>query len=251
MGDMPRNSDEQTNRSYSFSHMQKGADYANRFLVLPGRSLMWEMEKQVVLRQLPKVGDRGSYLDFAAGTGRLLSLVASQFDRSWALDISGEMLTIAREACPSAVIVNADFRADPAPLSGLSFDLITSFRFFPNAEPDLRQCAMAYIARHLKPGGYAMVNNHRGHWSVPYVTLRLAGLGAKARGMRDAEMMSLALGHGLRLAHRFSLGVVPQTERKAVLPWSAVRAIEMANCRWLATSHLLGYNTIYLFQKLR
>ena len=40
------------------------------------------------------------------------------------------------------------------------FDLVTSFRFFGNAQDELRSSALAAINRHLRPQGYLIINNH-------------------------------------------------------------------------------------------
>lgn len=235
--------------NYSASHMKKGKDYDGRFLALPGRKLMWDLEKQVLTVLIEMVPQKNSYIDFAAGTGRILAEVAPHFNQSYALDISSQMLSIAQERYPIAEFVNADFRQYPDPLKDLQFDLFTAFRFFPNAEPELQENAMSYIGQHLKPDGFLIVNNHRTYGSITYRALRFARRLSKETGFQHSEMLQLAHKYSFKLVKAYSLGVVPQLEHKAILPWWFVGVLEKSNCRFGATSHRFGYNTIYLLKK--
>lgn len=231
---------------YSASHLHKGGDYDGRFSSLPGRRLMWEQEKQL-LHTLVSPLSKANYLDFASGTGRILAHIAPAFQNAFALDISAQMLSVAKEKCPEAQFVQANFRDDPAALRNIRFDLITAFRFFPNAEDALRRDAMGYIARHLADNGRFIVNNHRSYNSLPYRTLRFLGRSAYKRAMHHQEMLQLAEAHSLQLVQCYSLGIVPQTERRAILPWGWVSRIENRNYQSWATRHRLGYNIVYVF----
>jgi SAM-dependent methyltransferase len=244
--------DEQLKKAqgYSTSHMSKGLDYEARFFSLPGRRFMWQQEKMLLsdIMQIVSIRHR-AYLDFAAGTGRILAHLGPYFKTKYAIDISSQMLSIAKEKHPAAQFVNADFRDDPALLHPLMFDLVTAFRFFPNAEEELQYSAINYIVQHLETNGYLIINNHRTHDSITYRILRkLRGTCDKV-GMRHSEVMRLASGQPLRLVKSYSLGIMPQTEYRAVLPWRLIRILEKANFYFGADKHYLGYNTIYLFQK--
>lgn len=234
---------------YSSSHLHKGADYDARFSLYPGRKLMWELEKQLLAHWFGQISKRDSFLDFAAGTGRILELAAPLFREAIALDISAKMLGVAQGKVPDAKFVCADFRAAPPLLQNKQFDVITAFRFFPNAEPELRHAAMCYLDEHVRPGGVLILNNHETFDSLSYRLMRGLKRGAYSAGMYHAEIVRLVEQTTLRLVEFHSFGVVPQTERKAVLPWWLTRRIEAFNSRFAASRHLLGYNTIYLFQK--
>jgi SAM-dependent methyltransferase len=237
-------------KGYSASHLHKGPGYERRFTSLPGRRLMWRQEKSLLtafMKNLPI--KKENYLDFASGTGRILAHVGPHFATTYALDISEQMLSVAQEKFPAARFVTADFRENPVVLQTLKFDLITAFRFFPNAEPELRDGAMSYIAAHLHKDGYLILNNHRTYNSTSYRVLRLIGRLPSGTGMHHREMVQLANKYALQFLESYSLGIVPQTERRAFLPWSLTCILEKANRRLSATRHHLGYNTIYIFQQ--
>lgn len=245
----PSKSDHLTD--YSSSHLHKGKDYHERFSSLPGRKLMWTQEQRLLAALLATLTNKDRYLDFASGTGRILTQVAPAFHQAYALDISPKMLSVAREQYPTAHFINADFRDDPAELADLTFDLITAFRFFPNAEAALRQDAMRYLTAHLKPGGYLIANNHRTHNSLPFRALRLLRHPSYSQGMPHREMKKLAHDASLHLHQTYSFGIVPQTEDRAILPWFLVQFLENINYYLAANKHRLGYNTLYVFVKTR
>ena len=83
------------------------------------------------------------------------------------MDISSSMLDGKEEKLKNSKIIIEDFRKTNS-LSEKKFDLITAFRFFPNAEPVLRQKAMKFISDHIKDKGYIIFNNHKNFWSIPF-----------------------------------------------------------------------------------
>jgi predicted TPR repeat methyltransferase len=172
------------------------------------------------------------HLDFACGTGRILHLLAPKVGSSTGVDISDSMLAVAKEQTPNARLICADLtRSDD--LADEKFDLITSFRLFPNAEPKLRDEAMAQLARHLAPDGFLIFNNHKRCGSL-YFRWRsfLTRIGLKKRKkslhcMSDTEAMELAARHGLKPVSEYHTGVLPILRRKhPLLPKSLMRVIE-------------------------
>jgi predicted TPR repeat methyltransferase len=233
---------------YGESHLAKGEQYHDRFATWAGRALMFECEKAFIAHVVSGRPLR-TYLDFASGTGRLLDVLAPHAEATVALDVSASMLNTARMRHPDVTYVTADFRTGPiVEIGGTRFDLITAFRFFANAEPALRVAAMTFLADRLDAGGVMIVNNHRNFWSLPYVTQRLIGRKHAQYGMTDGEFRALAAGAGLRVVEHASFGVLPQTDRVALLGWRATRTGERANARWLARRHTAGYDVIYVLQ---
>jgi hypothetical protein len=55
------------------------------------------------------------------------------------------------------------------------FDLITSFRFFGNAEPDLRMAALRAITGLLRGGGHLVINSHRNPHGIGSLIQGVAG----------------------------------------------------------------------------
>ena len=102
-----------------------------------------------------------SYLDFACGTGRVIAFMEDRVATSRGIDISPEMLDIARtKVCRSELICTDITRGEPP--EG-SYDLITAFRFFLNAEPELRLRVLKALALRLKNENSRLVFNNHGN----------------------------------------------------------------------------------------
>jgi SAM-dependent methyltransferase len=99
---------------------------------------------------------RSSLLDFACGTGRITRIAAPYFSRVVGVDISKEMLDCARPVGAEEFMLR-DIIAKPLKES---FEVVTAFRFFLNAEPDLRRQALDAIRKHLAPNGRLVCNIH-------------------------------------------------------------------------------------------
>src|SRR5690606_20565394 len=112
---------------------------------------IWEREQRLIDEIVGKhVPRRQTYLDFACGTGRVLAHVEPYFESAVGLDISDTMLAAASSRVKAATLVQGDATTDPAVLHGSRFDFITAFRFFLNAQPALRDDAMAFFASALR-----------------------------------------------------------------------------------------------------
>lgn len=122
---------------------------------------MARRESEIIRRILPILFPSGidRYLDFACGTGRVTSVVAPHANVSYGIDVSESMLSSAREKCDSTQFLLADI-TDSIPDVG-PVDLITAFRFFGNAQDELRRSALSALARLVKPNGLLLINNHR------------------------------------------------------------------------------------------
>ena len=96
-------------------------------------------------------------LDFACGTGRILGSGSAIFDAPTGIDVSDSMLEIARESYPGANIFRHDITREP--FEG-SFDVITAFRFFLNAQPELRSDVLTALRPLLAPSGRLIANVH-------------------------------------------------------------------------------------------
>lgn len=235
---------------YSASHLQKGPKYHAGFERLPGRRMVWRAEQEFLDEFGRREGPFELHVDFAGGTGRIASALEPFCRAQIVLDVSERMLAVARRHLRKARIVCADFRdvgRRLVPPDGA--DLVTAFRFFPNAQPALRDDAMAFIAGILRPRGHLVCNNHRNFWSVPYVGGRLALSRHYTGGMTNKTMVRLAARHGLALVRTYSVGIIPQNERVAALPWKAVERIEKSVSRRWGGRHRAGYDVVFQFRK--
>lgn len=235
--------------NYSLSHINKGLDYDSIFTNRPGTKMIWELE-QIALTNI--FGQRSFYrhLDFAGGTGRISTFTTDRCDEQYILDISENMLTVARERLPDCNIICKGFNDEIPELDEIKFDLITAFRFFPNAEGDLRLQAMQFISNKLSKGGIFVCNNHRNFWSPSYFFSRLTLSGGRT-GMTHKQMLSLAEHSKLKLVETYSMGVIPQTEMKTMLlSWGVTKRIENLIFKISAKRHLMGYDIVYVFEKM-
>ena len=237
-------------QDYSSSHVGRGTDYDESFAEMPLRSLMSTMEESAI-GELARLTEAESVLDFACGTGRIAEIVvrARPGARLVGVDIAESMLAVAKGRVPSGEWLQADVSDLHTVVADGSFDLVTAFRFFPNADPALRAAAVAAVAAAARPGGFVLLNNHRNFWSTSYVTRRLTP-GSDAPGARNADIVGPLLDRGFTVVARRSLGVTPHSDERAYgLPLSWTTRLERFNARFLSSRHSAGTNTIWLLQK--
>ena len=233
---------------YTHSHAGKGVEYQARFTDRPPRALMWQLERELVGNWLNRLQPR-RLLDFACGTGRIAGLAAELTGAEvHGVDVTESMLAVARQEHPAVTYHLADGRDAPRLLGERRFDVATAFRFFANAEPELRASAAAALASLISHGGHLIVNNHRSFWSIPYVGQRLVRRGAQS-GATNREVRDILVGHGFEVVERRSLGVWPQTEQRFLGRPGMVERVERWNLRQSSGWHVAGYNTVWLLRR--
>lgn len=101
-------------------------------------------------------------LDFACGTGRITNeLVSLKLKKVDGVDISNEMLIIAKDRVENVDFYCEDITTNLNENFINKYDLVTSFRFFTNAEQSLRISALKAINKSLKPTGKFILNIHQ------------------------------------------------------------------------------------------
>lgn len=236
--------------SYRESHLGKGQDYHSSFAQLPHRRMLWQLERLALDRIFSDhVRARSpSHLDFACGTGRVLGHFCQRVGASVGVDVSASMLEVARSEVPSARLIQEDLTRSDV-LGEEQFDLVTSFRFFPNAEPSLRSEVMAVLAKHLKSGGVMVFNNHMSQESLRYRIAQARGR-AMGIGMPDREVTELLQEGGLDLLQRVPLAVLPLSDEHMLLPGALAFPLE----RFLSKIPGIGtfaQDMIYVCQRTR
>src|SRR5690554_5494081 len=100
--------------------------------------MIWALEKDAIDRICKRYFPReiGSHLDFACGSGRLIGFLRDRVGSSIGVDVSTDMLEIAKREVGDAKLIHADL-TDCDVLGQEKFQLITAFRFFPNAQEEL------------------------------------------------------------------------------------------------------------------
>jgi SAM-dependent methyltransferase len=176
-------------------------------------------------------------LDFACGTGRVTSVVAGLADEVVGLDISAEMLEVARGKISSADLRQGDILSQPA-IVDCDYDLITAFRFFLNAEPDLRLAIMKTLAERLRDDRSRLVFNiHGNRRSIRHLTLRIrGGRNTWSNEMSVEEVRRLTGLAGLQIESWYGFGILPRFLYRTRMS-SAARRIDHATleARWLSS----------------
>jgi ubiquinone/menaquinone biosynthesis C-methylase UbiE len=97
-------------------------------------------------------------LDFACGTGRIIGHLKDLTDVNVVgCDISTEMISIAKNKYPNVNIHHGDVGEI---FHDETFDMVTAFRFFLNAEDELRIIILKKIHQVLKIDGVLLFNIH-------------------------------------------------------------------------------------------
>jgi len=174
----------------------------------------WEyLEKPLLKSVFAAIPNRASkdYLDFACGTGRIISVGAGLFRSATGVDISESMLREARGKADTAEFIQRDITREPL---DRQFDVITAFRFFLNAEPELSSAVLRELHARLKPDGLLIANIHMNSASVTGLAYRLRNAFA---GRTIAKVRSLADftrqldEHGFRIVQIHWYSVLPRT----------------------------------------
>lgn len=106
----------------------------------------------------------GELLDLGTGTGRILELMAPMIDRGVGLDISHEMLSIARANLTRSGLIRCSVRHGSLyqpPFGDDSFDFIVMHQVLHYLENPAE--AIAHAARLLEPGGRLMIADFAPH----------------------------------------------------------------------------------------
>lgn len=233
--------------SYRESHQHKGADYHRTFTELPHRRLLWNLERKT-LSGIVALHCRAPvrHLDFACGTGRVLGHLQSQVASSDGVDVSASMLQVAKQTTPGATLHCIDITMQEA-LVGRQFDLITAFRFFPNAEAELRSAAIRRLSSLLSPSGVLVFNNHMNRSSLQRHLLALRGYRSND-GMTCEEVRELTASSGLEIAAIHPLGILPLSDKLMVGPYAMWSGLEKLACA-VVRSETLAQDVIYVCRR--
>ncbi len=149
---------------YRTSHLSpgKGLSYEASFQRLPYRRIVWKWEQQVLHYLFTRIRREKRfirYVDFACGTGRILCFAERYVDEALGIDVSATMLNVAADKVRRSRLVLGDLTKQQM-LDENSVDIVTAFRFFLNAQPDLKEEALRAIGRALADDGYLIFNIH-------------------------------------------------------------------------------------------
>ena len=244
--------------SYRVSHLNKGTDYHETFSSLPYRAMIWRLEQRLLLKLVRRyfLAEPPRYLDFACGTGRILGYLSPYCSSAVGVDVSPSMLDVARRTGTRAEIIETDItRGDE--LGEREFDLITAFRFFPNAEWQLRKDALGTLAKHLSGEGILVFNNHKNDRSLrrrlgsaKRWMLHRNAWARDPRSMSDLDARNLVSEAGLHIDRVYHLAVLPFADHRMWLSERVVTSMERVLSR-TPSAQPLAQNLIYVCRRAR
>ena len=237
-----------------FTAPEKAAEYEG-FYTKPGYAqILWEVEKEFladIITRYREKHDHIDYLDFASGTGRVISFMEDKVDSARGIEISDSMAAIAREKLSNGEIVVKDITADDDEIEA-KYDVITTFRFILNAEPTLRLKAMQGLVNRLKNENSILIfNNHGAMFSHkfllwPYHKLRSIGKGWETEGnyLRGGQVKQLAKQLGLEIEEVHGCGVL-SAKAIRLMSYDKAQSMEKKIARG-ALLPKLGVNQLYV-----
>ena len=174
-----------------FSRESKAAEY-DRVQYGKGSysDILWKIEQDqlnTILEEFRQTHDHINYLDFAAGTGRIIALMEDRVDLATGIEISQAMVDRARRRLQKAKMICTDITQPGSEIEG-KYDMITAFRFILNAEPALRLAGLKALSARLRDETSILVfNNHANLYSHkllfwPFHRLRFLGTSYSPEG---------------------------------------------------------------------
>ena len=158
---------------------------------------------------LSRDGAKGDFLDLGTGTGRLLELFAPHFERGLGIDLSREMLSVARSNLEDQGLANCRVRQGDVyhlEADSNSFDLVTIHHVLHYLDRPMD--AISEAARVLRPGGRLLVvdfgpheienlRTHHAHRRLGFTDAEIES-GFELAGFHDVEIRHLANGTSSR-----------------------------------------------------
>jgi SAM-dependent methyltransferase len=198
---------------------------------------IWQMQRPVVEKVLADFKTKHSgplqLLDFACGTGRVLSCVESFADTADGIDISEPMVSVARTKCRRARLQVGDILANPELLG--KYDIVTCFRLLLNLEPELRLRILRELRKVIRtPDGLLLANVHGNTHSLRHPAIvwrrrqgrqpdtQSAQPDVMANEMSVAEAEALFWESGFRVIQKTGFGILPPGFYKTPLRNAAV-----------------------------
>ncbi len=202
------------------------------------------------------------YLDFACGTGRIMTVFKGQIRTKVGVDTSAWQLAVARERVPDAEFIQGNVVVNPELLGGRRFDLITSFRLLLNLEPENRVPILRALRQLLSPDGYLIVDNHMNRYSIlglvalfahrvlrlPRKTCVRPGRRGITSTMSGAEMRRALAEGGLEIEEVHRIFVLPGHSALQLLPTRWLLPVEAFLSRVPLISRL-SKNQIYVCRR--
>lgn len=211
-------------------------------------NMLWKAEQPILLRevrQLKKILGTISYLDFGCGTGRILQLLESEVDISLGVDISESMVSLAREKGVHAPIMVGDITCEDI-IGAKTFQLVTAFRVFLNAGPELTRQMLDVLVPKLDPKGIFIFNMHGNLWSHRIFTkLWFMFRGRTLNTSSYWQVKKMLKPHGLKIVRFYGFGFMPKIFYR-MFGSNAMFAVDSFMIAKIPLSRYFSYNLIFV-----
>ena len=207
-------------------------------------SCIWDLQRPLLaklfLERQAELHRPLALLDFACGTGRVMASLEPLAGAAEGVDISPEMVAVARTKCAKARFHVGDILTQPELLQK-NYDFITAFRFLLNVEPAVRRRVLSRLREVIRaPEGRLVVNVHGNSRSLRHPAIlwrrwrvRREASGEMLNEMAPDETRGLLRDCGFQVVSQFGFGMLPPTLYRTPLrsvAWAADKAL--AGDRW-------------------
>jgi len=200
---------------------------------------IWDLQRPILEKILEDFQLRRSepvrLLDFACGTGRVLAVLEKFADSAEGIDISENMVALARGKCRKARLQVGDILLRPELLQK-DYDVISCFRFILNVEPATRGQILSRLRQVLHPDGILLVNIHGNSCSLRHPAIlwrrgrrRGANPDLMLNEMSPGAARKLLVENGFEIVRQLGFGMMPPTLYRTPL-----RGLAGVGDRWLA-----------------
>jgi SAM-dependent methyltransferase len=242
-------------KTYKDSHT--GQDYGktyDAYLENKFESFIYDLEQITLKKIFKKHYPKGikSSLDFACGTGRLTKVIEPYTKENHGLDISKDMIAVAKKKAKKTTFIVGDITTKKNLLKGKQYDLVTAFRFFLNAEHSLRVKALKGITPHI--GNKFICNIHMHRSSIIGFQFYLRKILFNEKKIQKTITMSymrkILKRNGLHIIETYPLAHIPSTLNHLPLPKKILKNIELFLTK-TKILHFLAKDIIIVAEKRR
>ncbi len=194
-------------------------------------SFIWQLQKPFLEKAVEEFRRKRPgpihLLDFACGTGRIVSCLEPLVDVAEGVDLSEQMIEVARKKCLKARLQVGDIVANPGLLRE-KYEVITCFRFILNVEPEIRSGALQRLRGVIRePHGLLFANVHGNSRSSRHPAIlwkkwrarhaAAGGAGVLLNEMSPAQAKQLLWDNGFQIIQQMGFGVMPRTAYRTPL----------------------------------
>ena len=176
-------------------------------------SYIWSLQQPKVAELFKKYvpATDARLLDFACGTGRVLSFVENLVAHSDGLDISPEMAEVAKQKCTKANITVGNILTEPDIVPG-DYDVVTMFRFLLNTEQEMRYQVLREVRKRLvHKKGVLIANIHGNTISTRNAALAYRRLvhGESHSQLSRSQIFKMFEDTGYEVVEEYGFGLLP------------------------------------------